>query len=210
VVHAVKTIQPFFTAEGGGIIAAGDLPGGDRIAWLTQRRIVAGGVVRHAAGSKKECPLAEFFGKGADRRAEVAAALEGDKGPIDAVDKDRYGWPNGQASEHDMQGLGKGMVDGHAVRNSRIKTLVRQELVQLSGDLSGDLQRAGKTADIAGCLGASADAEARHIFHEKPVEMIGAEGDHQVRIKGRYGFGPPAEGLLQQLPVLGFPGETIQ
>ena len=51
-------------------------------------------------------------------------------------------------TEHKMDGLRKGMIDRHLIRNRGIELMFSKIDYQIVGNIRGHLQRAGKTTDI--------------------------------------------------------------
>ena len=100
-----------------------------------------------------------------------------------------------------MNGLGKGVVHFHLVGYGWIKVVTTQLNSQIFSKFPGDIQNTGKPTDIAHSLCLQSDTEGRHKPQEEAVEMIGAKGDYQLRIKFIDGFHLFFESRLQFPPL---------
>jgi hypothetical protein len=71
-----------------------------------------------------------------------------------------------------MDGLGKGMIDGHPVRNGRVDFLLSKISGKGFRKIFRNIQRAGKTADITHRCGLKSNTERRHHLQKKSIEVV--------------------------------------
>ena len=128
--------------------------------------------------------------------SQQAGAPERHERLRNTVDEDRDQRTRRETAEHEGDGLGESMIDGHAVGYRSIDIVITQVLDTGDGRVLRYAYRACKPANILCRPGGETDTERRHGLQEKTVEVVRTEGNHQFRVKFRNGLRARGKRLL--------------